>query len=72
MWGILPAQRNIALAFEDYALYFHLTVKENIALCLEAKKIDPDIIKKRIKDISEILGIGDVLDLKTTTLSGGQ
>jgi multiple sugar transport system ATP-binding protein len=70
--NLTPAQRNIALAFEDYALYFHLTVKENIALCLEAKKIDPNIIKKRIKDVSEILGIGDVLDLKTTALSGGQ
>jgi multiple sugar transport system ATP-binding protein len=69
---LTPAQRNIALAFEDYALYFHLTVRENMELCLKAKKLSPDEIIKRIKYISEMLGIEDILDLKTTALSGGQ
>jgi len=70
--NLTPAQRNVALAFEDYALYFHLTVRENISLCLKAKKINSNVIEKKIKNVSDILGIGDVLDLKTTTLSGGQ
>jgi multiple sugar transport system ATP-binding protein len=69
---LTPAQRNVALAFEDYALYFHLTVRENMELCLKAKKMSPNVIKKRVKDISEMLGIEDILDLKTTALSGGQ
>jgi multiple sugar transport system ATP-binding protein len=70
--NLTPTQRNIALAFEDYALYFHLTVKENLSLCLQAKKLKPNIIKKKIKEVSEMLGIEDILDLKTTALSGGQ
>ena len=70
--NLTPPERNIALAFEDYALYFHLTVKENIALCLQAKQIKPNIIEKKIKEVCEMLGIEDILDLKTTALSGGQ
>jgi multiple sugar transport system ATP-binding protein len=70
--NLAPAQRNTALAFEDYALYFHLTVRENMELCLRAKKLKPDLIKKKVKDVSEMLGIEDILDLRTTALSGGQ
>jgi multiple sugar transport system ATP-binding protein len=70
--NLTPAQRNTALAFEDYALYFHLTVRENMELCLRAKRLKPDVIKKKVKDVSEMLGIEDILDLKTTALSGGQ
>jgi len=69
---LTPSQRNIALAFEDYALYYHLTVRENMELCLKAKKLNSNVIKKRVKDISEMLGIEDILNLRTTALSGGQ
>ena len=69
---LTPAQRNISLAFEDYALYFHLTVRENLSLCLEAKKLQEDVIQNKIKKVSEMLGIEDILNVKTTALSGGQ
>jgi multiple sugar transport system ATP-binding protein len=69
---LTPSQRNIALAFEDYALYFHLTVRENMELCLKAKKLRPEVIKKKVKDVSQMLGIDDILDSRTNALSGGQ
>jgi len=70
--NLSPADRNIALAFEDYALYFHLTVRENMELCLEAKNLSKDVIKKKVEDVSEMLGIKDILNVRTTALSGGQ
>ena len=69
---ISPAERNVALAFESYALYQHLTIRENISFCLEVKKIPKDSIEKRIEWVSSLLGIKDILEKKTTSLSGGE
>ncbi|MHB8276280.1 MAG: ABC transporter ATP-binding protein [Candidatus Humimicrobiaceae bacterium] len=70
--NLTSSQRNIALAFEDYALYFHLTVWENIALCLRAKKINNKEIVEKIKSISKLLGIENILQKKPAALSGGE
>lgn len=67
-----PAQRNVAMAFETYALYTHLTVSENLGLCLKAKSVQPQEIDKQVNHIAEILKITDILDARPSHLSGGQ
>ena len=67
-----PAERNVALAFESYALYQHLTVKENISFCLKVKGCSVPEMEKQVSWISELLGIGPLLDHKPSGLSGGQ
>lgn len=66
-----PSQRNIALAFESYALYPHMTVFENIAYPLRAQGMDKQEIKKKVLAIAEELRVADVLDKKPSGLSGG-
>lgn len=63
--------RNIAMAFENYALYPHLNVYENIAFPLRVRKISEDEIKKRVKDITEALGIAKNIKDYPKSLSGG-
>ena len=70
--NLSPAERNVALAFESYALYQHFTVKNNISFCLETKKVPKDNINERVKNISQLLGIENILDVKPSSLSGGQ
>ena len=66
-----PAQRDLAMVFQNYALYPHLTVYENMAFGLRMHK-KPDIeIKERIKKATKILQIEDLLDRKPKALSGG-
>lgn len=67
-----PAQRNVAMAFETYALYTHLTVRGNLGLCLKAKGIPASEIEKQVNHVAEILKITDVLDVRPSHLSGGQ
>ena len=67
-----PAQRNVAMAFETYALYTHLTVRENLGLCLKAKKVLSQEIEKQVNHVAEILKITDILDARPSHLSGGQ
>lgn len=67
-----PQQRNIAMAFEDYALYPPLTVFENIAFPLQAKTVPSKEIKKRVQRVAEVLRIDDVLEKTPSELSGGQ
>ncbi|GAK60108.1 ABC transporter related [Candidatus Vecturithrix granuli] len=67
-----PAQRNVAMAFETYALYTHLTVRENLGLCLKAKNVQPQEIEKQVNHIAEILKITDILNVRPSHLSGGQ
>lgn len=67
-----PAQRNVAMAFETYALYTHLSVRENLGLCLRAKGTPTPEIEKQVNHIAEILKITDILQLRPTHLSGGQ
>jgi multiple sugar transport system ATP-binding protein len=67
-----PAQRNVAMAFETYALYTHLTVRQNLGLCLKAKRVHPQEITQQVNHIAEILKITDILDARPSHLSGGQ
>lgn len=69
---IIPRDRNIAMVFENYALYNHKTVFENIAFPLMLRRIPSDEIKKQVYSVAEILKIMDILNEKTANLSGGQ
>ena len=69
----LPAKdRNIAMVFQNYALYPHMTVYQNMAFGLEMRKTPKDEVKKRVEEAAEILGIQDLLMRKPKQLSGGQ
>jgi len=69
----LPAgKRDIGMVFQNYALYPHMTVEENLAFPLKVKKIDKDIISKRVKEISELVELGNLLNRYPKQLSGGQ
>ena len=69
----LPAKdRNIAMVFQNYALYPHMSVFENMAFSLEMRKRPKDEIKQRVAEAAEILGIQHLLTRKPKQLSGGQ
>lgn len=67
-----PQHRNIAMVFQNYALYPHKSVRENIVFALRRQKIAEDEIQRRLKDISEMLQLEALLDRKPADLSGGQ
>ncbi|WP_035289476.1 sn-glycerol-3-phosphate ABC transporter ATP-binding protein UgpC [Clostridium sp. KNHs214] len=64
--------RDIAMVFQNYALYPHMTVYENMAFGLKMRKIPKDEIKERVNNVAEILGIQEFLRRKPKQLSGGQ
>lgn len=67
-----PKNRDIAMVFQNYALYPHMSVRENMEFSLKIKKVPKDEIQRRVKNAAEILGITDYLDRKPKELSGGQ
>jgi len=67
-----PKDRNIAMVFQNYALYPHMTVYDNIAFSLRLKKVPEDVIYARVTNAAEILGITQYLMRKPRALSGGQ
>lgn len=67
-----PRDRNIAMVFQSYALYPHLTVRENLAFGLKLRKTGAAEIEKRVKEASDMLGLGALLDRLPKQLSGGQ
>jgi multiple sugar transport system ATP-binding protein len=67
-----PGDRDIAMVFQSYALYPHMTVGENIGFPLQMAKMDAAEIKKRVDDAARILGLKEYLDRKPKALSGGQ
>ncbi len=67
-----PKDRNVAMVFQNYALYPHLSVKENITIGLKARKAPKDEIEKKLNWIINILGMEEYLDIKPGNLSGGQ
>lgn len=69
---VAPGKRDIAMVFQNYALYPTMTVEENIEFGLENKKIPREERKRRIAEICEIVGLSDFLKRKPSTLSGGQ
>ena len=67
-----PKDRDIAMVFQNYALYPHITVYENLAFSLRLRKMDKEEIHRRVCQAAEILGITEYLDRKPKALSGGQ
>ncbi len=67
-----PKDREIAMVFQDYALYPHLTVKDNLAFGLKMRKVSKPEIEVRIKKAAEILQLSTLMDRKPRQLSGGQ
>jgi multiple sugar transport system ATP-binding protein len=67
-----PKERDIAMVFQNYALYPHMTVFDNMAFGLKLQKMPRDEIDTRVRDAAHILGLGDLLKRKPAALSGGQ
>ncbi|WP_308552433.1 ABC transporter ATP-binding protein [uncultured Peptoniphilus sp.] len=68
----LPKDRNMAFVFQNYALYPHMTVSENITVSLKLKKVPREKIESKLKEIAELLSIEDLLNRYPRELSGGQ
>ena len=70
--NVPPKDRDIAFVFQSYALYPHMTVRENIAFGLKMRKADKKTINEKVAQAAEILNLGEYLDRKPKQLSGGQ
>jgi multiple sugar transport system ATP-binding protein len=69
---VAPKDRDIAMVFQNYALYPHMTVAENIGFALQMRKLSRSEIQAKVKQTAQILGLTDWLDRKPGQLSGGQ
>ena len=72
MNDVAPKDRDIAMVFQNYALYPHMSVYDNMAFGLKLRKFKKDEIDRRVKDAAKILGLEEYLDRKPKALSGGQ
>lgn len=72
MNDVAPKNRDIAMVFQNYALYPHMTVYDNMAFGLKLRKVDKSIIDKKVKHAADILGLTPYLKRKPAALSGGQ
>ena len=72
MNDVAPKDRHIAMVFQNYALYPHMSVYDNMAFSLKLRKVDKSEIDKKVKEAAKILGLTDYLDRKPAALSGGQ
>jgi multiple sugar transport system ATP-binding protein len=70
--GLAPRDRDIAMVFQTYALYPHMTVADNMAFGLKLRKTPKDEIRRRVEETAALLGLSDLLDRKPRALSGGQ
>ena len=69
---VAPKDRDIAMVFQNYALYPHMTVYDNMAFGLKLRKMPKDQIKQKVTDVAKVLDIEHLLDRKPKALSGGQ
>ena len=69
---LAPRDRDIAMVFQNYALYPHMTVQQNIAFPLRMRRVAGSEIQQRVREAAEILGIAELLDRTPSQLSGGQ
>ncbi len=69
---LTPKERDIAMVFQNYALYPHMTVAENLAFGLKYRKLPKDEIRKKVEEAAAVLQIDEFLDKKPKALSGGQ
>ena len=72
MNDVLERDRDIAMVFQSYALYPHMTVAQNIAFSLKLSKVPKDEIRRRVKETAELLGLEKLVDRRPKQLSGGQ
>jgi len=70
--GVRASERDIAMVFQNYALYPHMTVEQNMAFALKLRNEPADEIRRRVRDAAAILDLEDILDRKPRQLSGGQ
>lgn len=70
--ALAPEKRGIGLVFQNYALYPHMTVRQNILFPLENMKVKREEAIRRMKEMADLVGIGNLLDRKPVQLSGGQ
>lgn len=69
---VSPRDRDVAMVFQSYALYPHMTIAENIAYPLRVRKVPKNEIPGRVRKVAELLGIADLLDRRPKEISGGQ
>src|SRR6476469_2794405 len=69
---LAPKDRDIAMVFQNYALYPHMSVRENMGFALKLRKEKPEVIKRRVDEAAKTLDLEQHLDLKPANLSGGQ
>ena len=69
---VSPKDRNVAMVFQNYALFPHMKVRDNIAFGLQIRKSPKDVIQRRVGEVANILGIEELLDRRPKALSGGQ
>src|SRR5206468_8424442 len=67
-----PKDRDIAMVFQNYALYPHMTVEENLAFGLKLRKLPKQEVKRRVRNAAQVLEIEEFLERKPRALSGGQ
>ncbi|RSM35056.1 sugar ABC transporter ATP-binding protein, partial [Actinoplanes sp. ATCC 53533] len=67
-----PKERDIAMVFQNYALYPHMTVRQNMAFALRLRHVDAAQMREQVNDIANLLGLSELLDRKPKALSGGQ
>ena len=70
--NVEPKDRDIAMVFQSYALYPHMSVYDNMAFALKLKKVPKDEIDKKVREVAQILDITQYLERKPKALSGGQ
>src|SRR5262245_4656194 len=70
--GVSPRDRDIAMVFQNYALYPHKTVLQNLAFGLRQRKMPTAEITERVREVSSLLTLNELLDRKPAQLSGGQ
>ncbi len=70
--GREPHERNVAMVFQDYALYPHMTVRENMSFGLKQQRIDAATIQRQVATAAEMLDLGPLLERRPAELSGGQ
>ncbi len=70
--AVAPSERNIAMVFQDYALYPHMSVRENMAFGLKMRGVDQAAVERRVADAADILKIQPLLERRPAQLSGGQ
>jgi multiple sugar transport system ATP-binding protein len=69
---LAPRRRDIAMVFQSYALYPHMTVRKNIGYGLKVRRTPKDVAKRRVDEVAKLLGLEELLERKPAQLSGGQ